>query len=128
VAHVLPNLHLHLLQLNAPATIAGLEHSAVVRFSLLAFSSIFFLVDPFAALPTFLAITAGADARRTRAIARKASITALVVLSAFAGRAVYLSAVRHHVAGLRDLGRHHPAADRPGYVEREALGHAGDQP
>ena len=32
-------------------TIAGLEHSAYVRFSLLALSSIFFLVDPFAALP-----------------------------------------------------------------------------
>ena len=84
MALIFPIPHLHLLQLSAPATLAGLEHSAVVRFSLLAFSSIFFLVDPFAALPTFLAITAGADVKRTRAIARKASITALVVLSVFA--------------------------------------------
>ena len=32
-----------------------------LEFSLIAFSSIFFLVDPFAALPTFLAVTAGVD-------------------------------------------------------------------
>jgi multiple antibiotic resistance protein len=42
------------------------EHSVYVRFSLLALSSIFFLVDPFAALPTFLAITEGADAARRK--------------------------------------------------------------
>jgi multiple antibiotic resistance protein len=65
-------------------SLAGLKSSAYVRFSLLALSSIFFLVDPFAALPTFLAVTAGVDARRRRKIAWKASITALVVLSAFA--------------------------------------------
>ena len=63
---------------------AGLQHSAYVRFSLLALSSVFFLVDPFAALPTFLAVTAGADKDRRRRMARKASVTACVVLSAFA--------------------------------------------
>jgi len=62
----------------------GLQHSAYVRFSILALSSIFFLVDPFAALPTFLAVTAGSDKLRRRRMARKASITACVVLSAFA--------------------------------------------
>jgi multiple antibiotic resistance protein len=62
----------------------GLQHSVYVRFSLLALSSIFFLVDPFAALPTFLAITEGADAARRKRIARKGSLTALIVLSAFA--------------------------------------------
>ena len=41
-------------------SLVGLERSAYVRFSVLALSSIFFLVDPFAALPTFLAVTAGA--------------------------------------------------------------------
>jgi multiple antibiotic resistance protein len=61
-----------------------LERSAYVRFSLLALSSIFFLVDPFAALPTFLAVTAGADKVKRRRIAGKASLTALVFLSAFA--------------------------------------------
>jgi multiple antibiotic resistance protein len=65
-------------------SITELERSAVVRFSLLAFSSVFFLVDPFAALPTFLAVTAGADKDRRRSMARKASITTCVVLMAFA--------------------------------------------
>jgi len=65
-------------------SLAGLERSAYVRFSVLALSSIFFLVDPFAALPTFLAVTAGANAQRRRKMAWKASVTALVVLSLFA--------------------------------------------
>lgn len=62
----------------------GLQHSVYVRFSLLALSSIFFLVDPFAALPTFLAITEGSDGARRKRIARKGSLTALIVLGAFA--------------------------------------------
>jgi multiple antibiotic resistance protein len=61
-----------------------IEGSAYVRFSLLALSSIFFLVDPFAALPTFLAVTEGQDARRRIRTARKASLTAWVVLTVFA--------------------------------------------
>jgi multiple antibiotic resistance protein len=62
----------------------GLQHSIYVRFSLLALSSIFFLVDPFAALPTFLAITDGAGPARRKSIARKGALTALIVLSTFA--------------------------------------------
>jgi multiple antibiotic resistance protein len=61
-----------------------------VRFSVLALSSIFFLVDPFAALPTFLAVTAGANAQRRRKMAWKASVTAMVVLSAFAIAGQYI--------------------------------------
>ena len=90
----IPNPNVHLLALaghmtaqvaaEPRAALAGLEQSAVVRFSVLAFSSIFFLVDPFAALPTFLAVTAGADQKRRRAMARKASITTGVVLVSFA--------------------------------------------
>ena len=68
----------------------GLEHSAYVHFSLLALSSIFFLVDPFAALPTFLAITDGSDAARRRRIARKASLTTLIVLGSFAFAGEYI--------------------------------------
>jgi multiple antibiotic resistance protein len=71
-------------------SLAALERSAYVRFSVLALSSIFFLVDPFAALPTFLAVTAGADATRRRKMAWKASVTALVVLSAFAIAGQYI--------------------------------------
>lgn len=65
-------------------SLAVLERSAYVRFSLLALSSIFFLVDPFAALPTFLAVTQGSDPARRRRMARKASLTAWIFLSAFA--------------------------------------------
>lgn len=67
-----------------PEALTRLEGSAYVRFSLLALSSIFFLVDPFAALPTFLAVTADQDARRRLRTARKASLTAWVVLTTFA--------------------------------------------
>src|ERR1700710_2571383 len=65
-------------------SLAVLERSAYVRFSLLALSSIFFLVDPFAALPTFLAVTEGSDPIRRRRMAWKASLTACIFLSAFA--------------------------------------------
>jgi multiple antibiotic resistance protein len=41
-----------------------------VRFSVLALSSIFFLVDPFAAIPSFIAITESADAARRKRMAR----------------------------------------------------------
>src|ERR1700735_5401988 len=64
-------------------SLAGLQNSAYVRFSVLALSSIFFLVDPFAALPTFLAVTAGQDDAKRRKTARKASLTGFVVLTAF---------------------------------------------
>ena len=72
------------------AALAHLEGSIYVRFSLLALSSIFFLVDPFAALPTFLAVTAGQDNAKRIRTARKASLTALVILSAFALAGTYI--------------------------------------
>ena len=59
-------------------------HSNYVRFSVLAVSSIFFLVDPFAAIPAFLAITAGADRQRQRRMARRAALTCFIVLMTFA--------------------------------------------
>ncbi len=69
-----------------PASIAiNTLHSNYVRFSVLAVSSIFFLVDPFAAIPAFLAITAGADRKRQKRMARrKGAITCLIVLMTFA--------------------------------------------
>lgn len=61
-----------------------LSTAPLVRFSVLALSSIFFLVDPFAAIPSFLAITESADpARRTR-MARKGALTCFIVLTCFA--------------------------------------------
>ena len=68
----------------ATAALSRFEGSAYIRFSLLALSSIFFLVDPFAALPTFLAVTAGQTPAKRVRTARKASLTAFVVLTTFA--------------------------------------------
>jgi multiple antibiotic resistance protein len=59
-------------------------HSSYVTFLLVAVSSIFFLVDPFAAIGTFLAITAKVEAPRRKLMARKASITCFIVLTSFA--------------------------------------------
>ena len=59
-------------------------NSTYVKFSLLALSSIFFLVDPFAAIPSFIAITSGVDAARRRRMAWKASLTCFIVLTSFA--------------------------------------------
>ena len=69
-----------------PAEIAlnEISHAPIVRFSLLALSSIFFLVDPFAAIPSFLAITASADPPRRRRMARKGALTCFIVLTGFA--------------------------------------------
>ena len=55
-----------------------------VRFAVLALSSIFFLVDPFAAIGSFLAITSGVDAVRRKRMARKAALTCFIVLTSFA--------------------------------------------
>jgi multiple antibiotic resistance protein len=76
-----------------PATTAlnDLSQSPIVRFSLLAFSSVFFLVDPFAAIPSFLAITENADPVRRKRMARKGALTAFIVLTtfAFAGQLIF---------------------------------------
>ena len=87
MAMVLPCPHLASL---ASVNLAGISNSVYVRFSLLALSSIFFLVDPFAALPTFLAVTAGASSVRRKAIARKATLTAWIVLTVFSVAGKYL--------------------------------------
>ena len=69
-----------------PATTALTELGKVpwVRFAVLALSSIFFLVDPFAAIGSFLAITSGVDAVRRKRMARKAALTCFIVLTSFA--------------------------------------------
>ena len=61
-----------------------LSTAPLVRFSVLALSSIFFLVDPFAAIPAFLAITESADPERRRRMARKGALTCFIVLTGFA--------------------------------------------
>src|SRR6266581_3765455 len=73
-----------ILKNSAEAAISELTRAPLVRFSVLALSSIFFLVDPFAAIGSFLAITAGADAMRRKRMARKAALTCFIVLTSFA--------------------------------------------
>lgn len=61
-----------------PASISG-----TVQFAVVALSSIFFLVDPFAAIPAFLVMTAQADSASRRHMAARASWTCFIVLCAF---------------------------------------------
>jgi multiple antibiotic resistance protein len=68
----------------AEAALTELTRAPLVRFSVLALSSIFFLVDPFAAIPAFLAITESADAARRKRMARKGALTCFIVLTTFA--------------------------------------------
>jgi multiple antibiotic resistance protein len=56
----------------------------LLQFSLVAFTSIFALVDPFAAVPTFLVMTARTDRDRRSHTAARASWTCFIVLSIFA--------------------------------------------
>src|ERR1022692_769348 len=56
----------------------------LLQFSLVAFASIFALVDPIAAVPTFLVMTAHTDRSRRRHTALRAAWTCLLVLSIFA--------------------------------------------
>jgi multiple antibiotic resistance protein len=73
------------------SAVAHRLQSTYVRFSVLALSSIFFLVDPFAAIPSFIAITSDSDAKRRRRMALKASLTCFIVLTSFAlaGRLIF---------------------------------------
>jgi multiple antibiotic resistance protein len=75
----------------AAGVLHELQTTPYVRFSLLAVSSIFFLVDPFAAIPSFLAITDGVDPARRSRMARKGALTCFIVLTtfAFAGRVIF---------------------------------------
>lgn len=55
----------------------------LLQFSLIAFTSIFVLVDPFAAIPTFLVMTADSGHARRRHMASRAAWTCLTVLAVF---------------------------------------------
>jgi multiple antibiotic resistance protein len=55
----------------------------LLQFGLIAFTSIFVLVDPVAAVPTFLAMTGGSDRKRRRHMAVRAAWTCFGVLLLF---------------------------------------------
>jgi multiple antibiotic resistance protein len=65
------------------ATMPG-SIAPLIQFFLVALTSIFFLVDPIAAIPTFLIMTAGADRTHRQSMVRHAAWTCFLVLSAFA--------------------------------------------
>jgi multiple antibiotic resistance protein len=56
----------------------------LLQFSFVALTSIFFLVDPIAAVPAFLIMTGDAGAEPRRRMARRAAWTCFVVLCSFA--------------------------------------------
>jgi multiple antibiotic resistance protein len=58
--------------------------AVLFQFGLVAFTSIFVLVDPISALPAFIAITDHADPAGRRRMARRASLTCFTVLTLFA--------------------------------------------
>ncbi|MGB0034546.1 MAG: MarC family protein [Candidatus Acidiferrales bacterium] len=58
--------------------------TAGLEFALLALTSVFFLVDPFAVIPMFLAITQDSPKRERRQMARRSAWTCAIVLSSFA--------------------------------------------
>ena len=68
----------------AAGMLREIQTTPYFHFSLLAISSIFFLVDPFAAIPSFLAITHGVDSARRSRMARKGALTCFIVLATFA--------------------------------------------
>src|ERR1700740_258427 len=58
--------------------------TTVLEFALLAITSVFFLVDPFAVIPMFLAVTANSPKEERRAVARRSALTCAIVLCSFA--------------------------------------------
>jgi len=59
------------------------ELKDILQFSFVALSSIFFIVDPLAAIPSFLVMTAENSEEKRRRAARQAAWTCFIVLSAF---------------------------------------------
>lgn len=58
--------------------------ATIVKFCLIALSSIFFLVDPFAVIPLFLSMTPNDPPMKRRRTARSAATTCFIMLAAFA--------------------------------------------
>ena len=69
------------------------EVSQALQFFLVTLSSIFFLVDPFALVPTFLAMTATSTAGHRRLMAKRAAWTCFLLLTGFALTGTFVFAV-----------------------------------
>jgi multiple antibiotic resistance protein len=62
----------------------------LLQFALIAFTSIFVLVDPIAAVPTFLAMTGDSNPAQRRYMAKRAAWTSFIVLVAFSFAGTYI--------------------------------------
>lgn len=62
----------------------------IIPFALLCFTSFFTLVNPLGTMPIFLSMTDGLSNEERRAIARKATFVAFIILSAFTISGQYL--------------------------------------
>jgi multiple antibiotic resistance protein len=108
----------------------------LLQFGFIAFTSIFVLVDPVAAVPTFLALTADADRKGRRRMALRASWTCFAVLAlfSFAGTLIFklfgITLPAFKIAGGLILGiigldmlqaKRSPTKETPGDAE-EAMG------
>ncbi|HXZ13569.1 MAG TPA: MarC family protein [Candidatus Sulfotelmatobacter sp.] len=62
----------------------GHNVTAILEFVLLAVTSVFFLVDPFAVIPLFLSMTADSPEPERRRMARRSAWTCAILLSVFA--------------------------------------------
>ncbi|HWQ54491.1 MAG TPA: MarC family protein [Bryobacteraceae bacterium] len=60
------------------------EAEAILEFSLMTVSSVFFIVDPFATIPAFVVMTEHDSAIKRARMARQAAWTCFLVLTAFA--------------------------------------------
>lgn len=105
------------------------------QFSLLAFTSIFVLVDPIAAIPTFLAMTGDSSRAERRRMALRASVTCFIVLVTFsiAGTLIFrlfgITLAAFKIAGGLILGligldmlkaKRSPTKETPGETEEGA--------
>jgi multiple antibiotic resistance protein len=61
-----------------------MSQAEIITFSLVTFSGIFAVVDPFTAVPVFLVMTSGQPIGEKATIARRASIAAGLILTGFA--------------------------------------------
>ena len=62
----------------------------LLSYSLLCFGSVFAIVDPFAAVPIFLALTADRAPAEVASVARRASVTCMLVLLLFSAAGSYI--------------------------------------
>src|SRR5689334_14481177 len=58
--------------------------SSLIQFALVSFTSILFIVDPIAVIPTYLVITQGETSAQRAGTARRACVAATIILIVFA--------------------------------------------